>query len=615
MTEVGYTDDQVGDTGDEIAIVGMAGRFPGAPDVRVLWRHLLDEVDSIRTYPPDELRAAGISEELIGHPGYVPAFGHLDGLDTFDAGFFGYQPAEAELIDPQQRLFLEESWTALEDAGYDPERYDGTIGVFAGAAPNRYLMFHLLGNARAAAGAVAPDDFEAQLVPGASPDYLPTRVSYKLGLSGPSVAVQTACSSSLVAVCTAAQNLRDYRCDLALAGGVAVTSTRSAGYLYREGALTAPDGVCRAFDAAAAGTVYGNGVAVLVLKRLEDALEDRDHVYAVLRGWAVTNDGADRAGFAAPGVDGQAAAIVEALSAGELEPHTIGYVEAHGTGTPVGDALEVEALNRAFAAVTAQYGAPPARYCALGSVKTNVGNLDAAAGAVGLVKAALAVQHGELPASLHFGTPHPEIDFAGGPFAVPTKTAPWPASEGPRRAGVSSFGQGGTNAHVVIEEPPAVAATEPTGRAAELLVLSARTASALDAVRQRLAEHLTRHPDLPLADVAYTLAMGRRPFGYRAAVVAASTAAAAAALRAGTPDKVHYGQIGAAGEPAAADDPAADPAGWSAERLADLGRRWTRGADLDWTALYPSGAHRRVPLPGYPFERQRHWIDPTPRGR
>ncbi|HZD38027.1 MAG TPA: polyketide synthase, partial [Actinomycetes bacterium] len=454
-------------TGDEIAVVGLAGRFPGAGDVPSLWRNLCDGVDAVREYTQAELRALGIGEELLADPRHVRAGGRLDGVEEFDAAFFGFDDAEAARTDPQQRLFLEQAWLALEDAGYDPAGDDGTIGVFAGASANRYFLFHLLGNP--AVSDAGPDDWEERLLPGAAADYLPAQVAYRLGLTGPAVAVQTACSSSLVAVCLAAQSLADFRCDLALAGGASVAWPR---HRHLAGGLVSPDGRCRAFDAAGQGASYSSGAAVVALKRLEDAEADRDRLYAVLRGWAVNNDGAARAGFAAPGVDGQAAVVAEALAAAQVPADGIGYLEAHGSGTLVGDAIEVAATTRAFRESTDRSG-----YCALGTIKTNLGNLDAAAGAAGLVKAVLAVHHGSIPANLHFERPNPEIDFAATPFFVPVKTQQWPPpwDGAPRRAGVSSFGLGGTNAHVIVEQastPPEPPAGAGTGW--QVLPLSAR---------------------------------------------------------------------------------------------------------------------------------------------
>jgi acyl transferase domain-containing protein len=412
---------------DAVAVVGMACRVPGAADVETFWRNQCDGVDSVRRYTAAELRASGVDDQ----EDYVAAYGHLDGLADFDAEFFGYSDEEAALIDPQQRLFLEIAHTALADIGHE----DASVGVYAGAAANRYFLFHVLAR-------LPRTEWEAA-IPGSTPDYLPARVAYKLGLTGPAVAVQTACSSSLVAVCQAAQGLLDYRCDIAIAGGAAVVSTVQAG--YRRGDSLSADGVCRAFDAAASGMVFGNGVGAVVLKRLPDALADGDPIDAVLTGWAVNNDGAARAGFTAPGLDGQAAVVAEALAGAQVDAATIGLIEAHGSGTLVGDAIEVAALTQAFHTTATGF-------CALGSVKTAIGNLDAAAGVVSLIKAVCSVRDGIIPPLLHFAAPNPEIDLGGGPFYVNVEPVKWPDDHAVRRAGVSSFGLGGTNAHVIVEQ-------------------------------------------------------------------------------------------------------------------------------------------------------------------
>jgi acyl transferase domain-containing protein len=497
---------------DEVAVVGMACRFPGAPDVASFWRLLLAGEEAVRTYSDEELRAAGVAEELLRDPCYVRAAGHLEGIDRFDADFFGCSPREAELMDPQHRLFLEVAWEALEDAGCDPQRCEGPVGVFAGTSANRYFLFHLFCNPAASDGD-GPDDWASPLVAHSTADYLPVRASYLLGLNGPSVAVQSACSSSLVAVALASQSLLDWRCDVALAGGSSIVSTRPAGYRHRMGGTLSPDGHCRVFDARAAGGVPSSGAGVVVLKRHADALEAGDRVWAVLRGWAVNNDGGARAGFAVPGVDGEAAVVVEALGSCGVEPETIGYVEAHGSGTPVGDAIEVEALSRAFGRPAQRTG-----WCELGSVRSNLGSLDAAAGVAGLIKSLLALHRGVIPPMANYERPHPDLDLASSPFVISREPVPWPRGAAPRRAGVSSFGLGGTNAHVVLEEAPVV---EPTdrGREIQLLVVSARSETALEAAVQRLREHLVEHPEVPLADVAFTLCLGRRVFERRAALV------------------------------------------------------------------------------------------------
>jgi acyl transferase domain-containing protein len=349
----------------------------------------------------------------------VPAFGWLDGLTDFDAALFGYSAAAAALLDPQHRLFLEVAWWAIEDGGYGRPDPETQVGVFAGCAANRYLRHHLLGNPVVHPAGGLIEDWD-DLLAGGTCDYLPSRVAYALGLTGPAVAVQTACSSSLVSVCQAAQSLLDYRCDLAIAGGAAVVSTRQTGYRHRPGGTLAVDGVCRPYDADATGQVFGNGAGAVLLKRLADAIADDDHIYGVLSGWAVNNDGADRAGFTAPGVTGQGAVVAEALAAAGRQSTDVGFVEGHGSGTAVGDALEIDALTRAFRLHSDRSG-----YCMLGSVKSAIGNLDAAAGVIGLIKATLAVQHGIIPGTLHFGRPHRDVDLATTPFVVTATDQKW----------------------------------------------------------------------------------------------------------------------------------------------------------------------------------------------
>jgi acyl transferase domain-containing protein len=568
---------------DAVAVVGLAGRFPGAEDVAGFWRLLADGVDAIHDYTPAELAAAGIGPSLVDDPAHVPHGGHLPGVEDFDATLFGFDRCEAERTDPQHRLFLETAWTALEDAGCDPTRFDGAVGVFAGASTNRYLLFHLLGNP--AVTTADPEDWEGRLVAAAGPDYLPAQVAYRLGLTGPAIGVQTACSSSLVAVALAAASLIDLRCDVAVAGGVSVTWPR---YRVVPGGLVSPDGRCRAFAADAAGTGFGSGTAAVVLKRLDDAVADRDRIYAILRGWAVNNDGAARSGFAAPGLDGQAAVVVEALTSAGFGAADVGLVEAHGSGTPLGDAIEVAALTRAFAAT----GGGPAGSCALGSVKANVGHLDAAAGVTSLIKAVLAVHHGQIPGHPHFREPNPEIDFAATPFTVPVKTRDWP-SDAPRVAGVSAFGLGGTNAHVIVTEAPAPAVATDVAGFPVVLGVSGHTVEALRTALDRLRVHLAEGPDVSVVDVAFSLATGRRELPLRAAVVCSDVDGAIAGL----------GRLVEAGT---------DPVG----RVEDvtsvpqdagaLARAWVAGRPAD---LSPPGRPRRVALPAYPFQRQRYWID------
>ncbi|MEU5784559.1 type I polyketide synthase [Micromonospora lupini] len=510
------------ETGLEIAIVGMAGRFPGAADVDELWQRILTGQETITRFTDADLAAAGLTEEERRHPDLVPAHGALPDLDRFDAGFFGYSPRDARLLDPQQRLFLQTAWAALERAGHlagDPNRL---VGVYAAAAASGYLLHHLFRNPRL--GSVS----EYELMLANDKDSLPTRVAYHLDLRGPAVAVQTACSSSLVAVHLAAQALLARECDVALAGAAHVLLPTGTGYRHEAGGIMSRDGHCRPFDVRATGTVGGDGAAAVVLRRLADARDDGDTVYAVIRGSAINNDGRVKVGFTAPGVDGQVAAIRAAQEVAEVDPATIGYVEAHGTGTELGDQIELRALAEAFRGADGGRSADGGR-CALGSVKSIVGHLDVAAGVTGLIKAALALHHRVVPPSPYCTQPHPEL-AGGGPFRVPTTTQPWPDLGTPPRAAVSSFGIGGTNAHVVLQAVEPAEHVPADDGSAQLLVLSARDADALDRARDQLATHLGEHPDVPLADVAYTLARTRREFGHRLVTVARDAMTAALQL-------------------------------------------------------------------------------------
>jgi thioester reductase-like protein len=511
--------------GTEIAVIGLACRVPGAADADAFWQNLEDGVESITDYTDEELLASGVDPAWLARPDYVKAGYELPGSDLFDAGFFGYSPRDAELIDPQQRLLMECAWEALEEAGYDSERASGPIGVFAGTSLPRYLL-NIYSNPELAQSAG-----DLPILLGNDKDFLATRLSYKLNLKGPSVAVQTACSTSLVAVHLACQSLLAQESDLALAGGVSVNVPMRAGNFHQEGSIISRDGRTRTFDHRADGTLFGSGVGMVVLKRLSDAIEDGDHVRAVIRGTAINNDGSLKVGFTAPSVRGQAKVIAEALANAGVSADTIGYVEAHGTGTALGDPIEISALTRAFRATTKRQG-----FCAIGSVKTNVGHLSAAAGVISLIKAVLALEHRRLPPSLNFERPNPQIDFAASPFYVQTRLAEWPRGAAPRRAGVSSFGMGGTNAHLVLEEAPEIE-DPPAVRPWRLLTVSAHTASALDRAAEKLAAHLERHPETDLTDAAYTLQVGRRAFNHRRAVVCQSLAEAVAALRGQLPER------------------------------------------------------------------------------
>jgi acyl transferase domain-containing protein len=449
----------------------------------------------------------------------------------FDAGFFGYSPREAEIMDPQQRVFLECAWEAFEDANCDVQAYQGRIGVFAGSAMSSYLFANLYPVYQAATLS------NRAVMIGNEKDYLPARVSYKLNLSGPSISVNTTCSTSLVALHLACQSLLHGECDMALAGGISLAIPQVQGYVSEDDSHLSPDGHCRAFDARANGFVPGNGAGVVILKRLADALADRDSIYALIKGSAVNNDGAAKVGFTTPSVEGQTAVVSEALAMAGCAAETISYVETHGTGTELGDALEIAALTRAFRAST-----PESQFCALGSVKPNIGHTGAASGMASLLKAVLALKNKQLPPSLFFETPNPQIDFAHSPFQVNTTLTAWPAGPTPGRAGVHSSGNGGTNAHVILEEAPQPApAMNMDERNAHLLVLSARTGSALEAQSRRLAAHLRAHPELALADVAYTLQTGRAALRQRRVVVCGSRAEAIQALEGEQPGPVASG--------------------------------------------------------------------------
>jgi len=520
---------------DGIAIVGMAGRFPGAPDVDTFWANLSNGVESVRPATDAELQAAGVD---TSEPGFVNAGAAMDGIEEFDAEYFGMNKREAEVTDPQHRVLIETVCATLEHAGYDPGRTDARIGVFGGVAPNMYLRNNLLAHPQMLAryGATA-------LLLATEREYAITRVAYKLGLTGPAVSLSTACSTSAVAAHVATNSLLSGECDMALAGGVNIKLPMAAGYIYQEDGILSANGHVRAFDADARGTVMASGAAFVALKRLADALEDADTVYAVIRGSAINNDGATKVGFTAPSIDGQTAVIEEALGVADVDAGTIGMVEAHGTGTSVGDPVEVAALTRAYRQYTTRR-----QYCALGSLKSNIGHLDAAAGAAGIIKVALSLYHRRIPPSINFDSANPQIDFDASPFFVDTELRDWAPSEEPRRAAISSFGFGGTNAHLVLEEAPQPATVPDVSPAPyRILTLSARTPAALDQRVHDLADHLDSEEGPDLADTAYTLAVGRSPMPYRAAVVAGEVASAVELLRDAEPDATAPRSSGVAG--------------------------------------------------------------------
>ncbi len=588
-----------------LALIGLSGRFPGAKTAEDFWQNIAGGIKSLRLFSESELLNAGVNPELLASSEYVRVGATIEDIDLFDASFFGYTRREAEMMDPQHRFFLECAWEALENAGYAPDACPGSVGVFAGSGFSTYCINNLYPHA----------DFietmgQFQVNMTNERDSLASMVSYKLNLKGPSIAVQTFCSTSLVAVHLACQSLLTYECDLALAGGVAISVPQISGYLYAEGGMLSPDGECRTFDANAQGSVMGNGAGVVALKRLREAIDDGDPILAVIRGSAVNNDGNLRVSYTAPGLNGQAEVIAEALGHADVEPETISYIEAHGTGTKLGDSIELAALLRVFGPHT-----PHTQFCALGSLKPNVGHLDRASGVTGLIKTSLALHHRQLPPTLNFTQTNQDIDLKHSPFYVNTSLQNWPASETPRRAGVNSFGLGGTNAHVVLEEAPVRIPSAPPPDSS-LLLLSARTETALNSMAANLAEHLKEHPELNLADVAYTLQVGRSAFNYRYAFICHNNQEAITTL-----EQAARGLMTATCQTRRSTSETetlthrtsmqpARNALERAEQLERLGQLWLAGEALNWSDLHAGERRQRVALPTYPFERQRYWIDP-----
>jgi amino acid adenylation domain-containing protein len=565
---------------DAVAIVGMAGRFPGASSVDEFWRNLVAGKESITRFGPEELSPQDARDER-SHPRYVPVRGVIADADRFDAAFFGVAPGEALLMDPQQRVFLELCWNALEHAGIDTCRYTGNIGVYAGVSNNGYRK---LVEAREDLLRVH-GEFAAMLAN--EKDYVATRVAHRIGLQGPAISIHTACSTSLVAIAQAWYALMSWQCDAALAGGINIVVPQESGYVPVEGGMESLDGHCRPFDADASGTVFSSGGGAVVLKRLADAIADRDTIWAVIRGVGVNNDGADKASFSAPSARGQAAAVRIALASADVGADTIGYVEAHGTGTALGDPIEIEGLTRAFRADT-----QAREFCWLGSVKGNFGHLVAGAGVTGLIKAALALHHEQIPPTLHYESPNPEIDFGASPFKLADRLVSWPRSKSPRRAGVSSFGVGGTNAHLILEEAPPRESAEES-RLPVLLTLSARDETVLRVCAENLLAALSGFTDADLPDIAFTLATGRRAMAVRGAVIASTLDEARQGLR----DMRAYATSGTIA-----------PCAYDAD-AGILAEAFCRGDEIDWTRHFAGQRRRHVPLPGYPFRGERYWID------
>ncbi len=516
---------QMDDSIKGIAVIGIVGRFPGAKNVDEFWQNLCEGRESISSFSDEELEASGIDSRWLSNPQYVKAGAILSDIEMFDASFFDLSPREAETIDPQHRILLECAWEALENAGYEPASGTGLTGVYVGSNMSSYFLGNLSSH---------PELIESMGLPiiyNNSQDFAATRVSYKLNLKGPSINIQTSCSTSLVAVHSACQGLLNYECDMALAGGISIESLRKEGYFYEEGGITSPDGHCRAFDASSKGTVFGDGIGLVVLKRLEDALAEGDYIHAVIKGSAINNDGAAKVGYTAPSVAGQAEVIAEAQAIAGVTPETITYIETHGTGTQLGDPIEISALKKVFAR-TQEKG-----FCAIASVKTNVGHLNTASGVAGLIKTVLALKYKQIPPSLHFQQPNPEIDFANSPFYVNTQLLDWQTNSTPKRAGVSSFGIGGTNAHMILEEAPVIEASSAS-RPWQLLLLSGKTDTAVETATAQLCTYLGQNPDINLPDVAYTLQVGRRSFDYRRILVCQDVTDAVKTLTSFDPQRI-----------------------------------------------------------------------------
>ncbi|MFF1357751.1 beta-ketoacyl synthase N-terminal-like domain-containing protein [Streptomyces sp. NPDC058297] len=554
---------------EPIAIVGMAVRLPQARTLDAFWQQLLDGTEAVRAFTPEELDTAGVPDRIRSHPGHVAMGAPLDDVDRFDADFFGFTPQEARVTDPQHRIFLESAWRALEDAGVAPGSFPGAIGVFASTGMSTYLLNNIL----RAEGAGEESELSYPVLIGNDKDFLATRVSYKLGLTGPSHTIQSACSSSMVALHQAAASLRSGESDVALAGGVSITVPQTSGYVHKEGGIASADGHCRPFDRAAGGTVRGNGAGVVVLKRLSDALADRDRVYAVLKGSAVNNDGNEKIGFTAPSVRGQARAVSAALAAAGVDGDAIGYVETHGTGTALGDPIEVRALSQAHDATSP---------CALGSVKANLGHLDAAAGIIGVIKTALVVQRQVIPPQINFSAPNERIPLDRSRYVVHTE-AHVPA-EPLTHAAVSSFGLGGTNGHCVLARHTFDDRELPAEKSEFVLLLSARTPQALERQARQLLAHVESGSPR-LDDLAFTLGVGRTHWEERIALAVRTLDD----VRAGLSAFLDRG-VRASDHPVAAAFVAGRV---SHERLGDL------------------GAARKLSLPSYPFAAESYWIDPV----
>ncbi|MCH6257186.1 acyltransferase domain-containing protein [Puniceicoccaceae bacterium K14] len=522
--------DEADSFGLGIAVIGYEGRFPKSPNSEAFWENLIQGNECISFFDKDELLKEGIDSSLIDNPDYVPARGVIDDVDRFDASFFDYSPNDAALMDPQQRLFMETAWKALENAGYGNVKNRPRTGVFASSSTNTYLMSNILSNPSILE---TFGRFQIQILN--QFDALATQTSYKLNLTGPSLAVQTACSSSLVGIHIACQSLLNGECDLGLAGAVSIRVPHKEGYLYQSEGIASPDGRCRPFDEESEGTVSGNGVGVVILKRLDEALEDGDDIKGIIRGTALNNDGSHKVGFTAPSLDGQAEVIAEAMAIADCDFRSISYTEAHGSGTLLGDPIEVAALTKAHRTENEDTA-----YCRLGAVKSNIGHLDAAAGIAGLIKILLSMKHGKVPPTLHSNKPNPRIDFENSPFLTCSVAEDWSTDELPRRAGLSSFGIGGTNTHIVLEEPP-VRRESGLNRSTQLIPLSAKSVPSLQRAAENLRSFFESNRDVNIADAAYTLSVGRQGFSKRRMAVVGSAEGAINALGDGSDGMVFDG--------------------------------------------------------------------------
>jgi acyl transferase domain-containing protein len=593
----------------DVAIIGIGVRAPDSRNVEEFWRGIVEGREFITFFDERRLEA---NHHLLGNPKFVMAAGVLGDIDQFDAEFFGLAPRDAELTDPHHRLFLECAWEAFEDAGYDISTVSRNVTVYAGHAPSPYIP----GDRWQAALASPLPECERVYIPFSN--HLTTRVSHVLGLTGESIELGAACATGLVALKMGCRSLLCGDAELSLVGSASVFIPEWRGYLFQEDAFRcSPDGHCRAFDRRAHGMVHTSAVGVLLLKRLSDAIRDRDHIYAVVKSTAVNNDGASRSTYVTPGLELQAECIAEAQLMADVPPDTITYVEAHGIAVPMADAIEVEAMRRAF-----ETGTTKSRYCALGSVKANMGHSVAAAGMMGLIKTALSLKHAVIAPQINFEDPHPDLDLTNSPFVIPRDATVWNPECGVRRAGVHSFGIGGTNAHSILEAPPTTSSAEYDPSRLRTIVLSARGPRALDTLRRRLWSHLVSHSGECLGDVAFTLATGRKAQPYRWAVVVGSREELQEALRRGDETgnavagrvrtQLHHPE---AESPHLVSGPDGSfrlrDASASQDRtvMKDLATKWVTGRPIDWAHLFGGEMRHRVSLPTYPFQRQRYWLD------